>query len=241
MSQEKRKSQQWLLLAGGALLVVGGAYLLYQKNNATNTNEGDYHKLDDQTETKEEETIDIPKSTDEELKPSPEEIQKQNEERIENERKQKIKQKIDEYNQMKKTIETNYSNFRYKNGELTVTVFKASNLDPHDKDSPNDPWCKIRVGSHTKKTKVIKNTNDPTWNESFTFKIDDPCKDTLCIEIYDKDMITSDYVGKVEFRVINVLRHGLRGVITQPFHIIGSKQGAQLFLTLKYKETKPKN
>ena len=74
------------------------------------------------------------------------------------------------------------------------------------------------------------------WNEAFKFIVKDACKDSLIIQIWDKDVILSnDYIGEVEIRITDIIKNN-SVIPKRGYEIIGSKRGAKLFLTLKYEE-----
>jgi stromal membrane-associated protein len=48
---------------------------------------------------------------------------------------------------------------------LAVTIVKAKDLVPRDKTGTSDPYCVVSIGKVSKKTKVIKKSVNPVWNE----------------------------------------------------------------------------
>jgi ankyrin repeat protein/tetratricopeptide (TPR) repeat protein len=64
-----------------------------------------------------------------------------------------------------------------------------------------DPYLKLRCGSTEHKTKVVKKTLSPTWNENFNFAVESEDSDVLIVECYDYDMVGShDFIGSVEIK-----------------------------------------
>jgi hypothetical protein len=73
---------------------------------------------------------------------------------------------------------------------LYISVLKARDLIAADSGGTSDPYVRIHVGSEIangKKTKVIKKTLNPEWNEHFEINIrEKQRKDMLTIEVFDK-------------------------------------------------------
>jgi Ca2+-dependent lipid-binding protein len=91
---------------------------------------------------------------------------------------------------------------------LTVTVVNGKDLVVRDKDT-SDPYVKLRVGldGDWTKTKVVRNSLDPEYNEKFTLHVSDPSKQHLYIEIWDSDMLSKDdFMGRGEV-IIEHLKH----------------------------------
>jgi len=75
---------------------------------------------------------------------------------------------------------------------LTVRIIGAKNLIAADKGGTSDPYVKLRVGTTTYKTKVIKKCLNPKWEETFRFKVANPKTSKLVIDVFDKDKWTKD-------------------------------------------------
>jgi Ca2+-dependent lipid-binding protein len=85
---------------------------------------------------------------------------------------------------------------------LLINVLKAKNLMSADSGGTSDPYVRIHVGieiANGKKTKVIKKTLNPEWNEHFEIQIrEKQRKDMITIEVFDKDVIgKDDSLGKI--------------------------------------------
>ncbi|XP_062598283.1 uncharacterized protein LOC134259707, partial [Saccostrea cucullata] len=80
---------------------------------------------------------------------------------------------------------------------VDLTILQAKDLMPADRNGLSDPYCTVLMGSKKVfKTSVKKNTLFPKWNESTSFQV---LEDNHLLEIfvYDKDMISKDFLGKV--------------------------------------------
>merc|ERR1712137_932625 len=113
---------------------------------------------------------------------------------------------------------------------LCVTVVRAKNLVAADKGGTSDPYVKLRLGSTTQKTHVVKKCLNPTWNESFRFTIDNPTAHKLRVEVFDKDRWTrDDPIGNLEIP-LNLLERGKK---TTEWYRLEQANSGQVQLTLQ--------
>ena len=70
---------------------------------------------------------------------------------------------------------------------VRAEIVEARGLARMDVLSRSDPFCKVRVTTnpHFYKTKVIKNSLSPEWNDTFTWHVADYRQATLEIEMFD--------------------------------------------------------
>ncbi|XP_044126172.1 synaptotagmin-1-like isoform X1 [Bufo gargarizans] len=87
--------------------------------------------------------------------------------------------------------------------EITVAVKQAANLKAMDSGGTSDPYVIVFLTNDTRKkneTKVYRKTLDPTFNESFTFKLLKPeIEDTeVVMQVYDFNRFSKhDVIGEV--------------------------------------------
>ena len=79
-------------------------------------------------------------------------------------------------------------------GNIHVTVIGAKGLPKMDRWSHTDSYTQIELGEAIQKTTVAMDTEDPTWNEVLTFKIDSrkQLQNKLRLAVYDEDIADGD-------------------------------------------------
>ena len=83
-------------------------------------------------------------------------------------------------------------------GILNVHLIGATNLVRSDIIGGADPYCIVGMGTQVLKSKVIKKTLNPVWDEKLMFSWNGT--DPLLINVMDKDMFKrDDPLGMLEF------------------------------------------
>ena len=85
--------------------------------------------------------------------------------------------------------------------EFHIRVVEASNVPKMDTFNGSDVYCTLKssAGQTVYKTKVINNTTSPFWNAEFSLPVKDPATDTILIQMYDEDSVSSDdLIGSLE-------------------------------------------
>ncbi|KAI7867816.1 C2 domain-containing protein [Spinellus fusiger] len=97
------------------------------------------------------------------------------------------------------------------NGTITISVVGARNLKAMDRGGTSDPYARVRIGTKViGKTKHIKKTLVPEWNETFSTKVGS-AKTVLDFKVKDHNTINDVDIGEVAFDLWDNVRPG------QPF------------------------
>lgn len=82
---------------------------------------------------------------------------------------------------------------------LHVTVIEARNVAGMDKSGTSDPYCVLKssFNKQTFKTKVIKKTLAPRWDQEFKY-FTSSSEGSIQLKMFDKDLFSSDeFMGEV--------------------------------------------
>ncbi|KAF0900936.1 hypothetical protein E2562_037050 [Oryza meyeriana var. granulata] len=118
-------------------------------------------------------------------------------------------------------------------GVLSVTVISAEDLPPMDVMGKADPFVVLylKKGETKKKTRVVTETLNPIWNQTFDFVVEDALHDLLMVEVWDHDTFGKDYIGRC---ILTLTRVILEGEFQDTFILQGAKSGK---LNLHFKWT----
>lgn len=103
-------------------------------------------------------------------------------------------------------------------GLLVVRIKSARELIKLDIASESDPYVVAELGKQQFKTKRIKNSANPTWNETLFLNVKDPETDVVRLSVWDEDGFTSDdFIGDCRIKIGDVVQQQLRdGAATSP-------------------------
>ncbi|XP_063145971.1 cytosolic phospholipase A2 zeta [Candoia aspera] len=90
---------------------------------------------------------------------------------------------------------------------LTVKILRARNIKGTDLLSKADCYVELRLPTASPviyRTRVIDNSSDPEWNETFQYRIHDAIKNTLELTLFDEDVLISDELTSVVFDVTGI-------------------------------------
>ncbi|KAG2569252.1 hypothetical protein PVAP13_7NG377300 [Panicum virgatum] len=117
-------------------------------------------------------------------------------------------------------------------GVLSVTVISGEDLPAMDMNGKSDPYVGLSLKkSKTKyKTRVVNESLNPVWNQTFDFVVEDGLHDMLILEVYDHDTFRRDYMGRCILTLTKVM---LEEEYEESFNLEGAKSG-KLKLHLKW-------
>ncbi|OIT34499.1 PREDICTED: synaptotagmin-5-like [Nicotiana attenuata] len=117
-------------------------------------------------------------------------------------------------------------------GVLSVTVISADDLAPTDLMGKADPYVVVTMKkTETKnKTRVVPESLNPVWNQTFDFVVEDGLHDMLILEVWDHDTFGKDYMGRCILTLTRVL---MDGEYKETFELDGAKSG-KLNMHLKW-------
>ncbi|RWR96646.1 synaptotagmin-3 [Cinnamomum micranthum f. kanehirae] len=109
-------------------------------------------------------------------------------------------------------------------GLLSVAVQGAEDVEGK---YHNNPYAVILFRGEQKKTKVIKKSRDPRWDEEFQFMLEEaPIDDRIHIEVMSRRRLSifhsKESLGHVDIKLMDVVNNGR---INEKYHLINSKNG----------------
>lgn len=117
-------------------------------------------------------------------------------------------------------------------GVLSVTVISAENLPAVDLMGKADPYVvfTMKKSETRNKTRVVNDSLNPVWNQTFDFVVEDGLHEMLIAEVWDHDTFGKDYMGRC---ILTLTRVILEGEYKDCFELDGTKLG-KLNLHLKW-------
>ncbi|CAF3836054.1 unnamed protein product [Rotaria magnacalcarata] len=94
--------------------------------------------------------------------------------------------------------------------KLGVTIGKGRGLKSVEPiGGKNDPFVEIHLPKSRQQasTNVVKDNNDPTWDQNFTFDVH-PQDDSIVFNVKDKDVSSDDMIGSGTVKLKNVFDDG---------------------------------
>ncbi|XP_071934893.1 synaptotagmin-3-like isoform X3 [Coffea arabica] len=141
---------------------------------------------------------------------------------------------LDRFSRKASIIDTKSSNESYSGaGLLSVTVYGAEDVEG---SRHNNPYALIIFRGEKRKSKMIRRTRDPAWNEEFQFTLDEPpVSEKIRVEVMSKrtrfGLQSKESLGYVEINLADVVNNGR---MNEKYHLIDSKYG-QIHVELRWK------
>ncbi|KAJ6794786.1 synaptotagmin-5-like [Iris pallida] len=113
-------------------------------------------------------------------------------------------------------------------GVLSVTVISGEDLPAMDVMGKSDPYVVVSMKKNTSKnkTRVVNESLNPIWNQTFDFMVEDGLHDMLVLEVWDHDTFGKDYMGRCIMTLTRVL---LEGEYEDSIPLDGAKSGKLKF------------
>jgi Ca2+-dependent lipid-binding protein len=93
-------------------------------------------------------------------------------------------------------------------GTLEVIIVEGRNLKDRDIIGQNDAYVEIYFEKkYRQRTTIVKNSNNPVWNERFIFNLHKG-DDTIHFAVYDDDLIGRDSIGNGKVKLKHVFDDG---------------------------------
>ncbi|KAJ8630629.1 hypothetical protein MRB53_023952 [Persea americana] len=87
---------------------------------------------------------------------------------------------------------------------LYVRVVKAKDLPTMDISGKLDPYVQVKLGNFLGTTRHFEKNQSPVWDETFTFSKEHMQSNQLEVIVKDKDFVKDDFVGRVQFQLIDL-------------------------------------
>ncbi|KAL9669598.1 hypothetical protein QQ045_007145 [Rhodiola kirilowii] len=109
-------------------------------------------------------------------------------------------------------------------GVLSVTIISAEDLPPTDVMGKADPYVVVtwKKTESRNKTRVVNDSLNPVWNQTFDFVVEDALHDMLILEIFDHDTFGKDHMGRCILTLTKVI---MEGEYKDSFPLDGAKSG----------------
>ncbi|CAI7840896.1 unnamed protein product, partial [Closterium sp. NIES-54] len=80
---------------------------------------------------------------------------------------------------------------KYMRGVLQVALLSGRELMACDMNGLSDPFAvlELQLGGQRRKSRVVKKTLEPEWNENFEFLVEDGKHDMLVVALFDHDLL----------------------------------------------------
>ncbi|XVF34574.1 hypothetical protein REPUB_Repub18cG0070400 [Reevesia pubescens] len=109
-------------------------------------------------------------------------------------------------------------------GVLSVNVISAEDLPTVDLMGKADPYVVLTMkkSEARNKTRVVNDSLNPVWNQTFDFVVEDGLHDMLILEVWDHDTFGKDYMGRC---ILTLTRVILEGEYKDSLQLEGAKSG----------------
>ncbi|KAK7343857.1 hypothetical protein VNO77_12937 [Canavalia gladiata] len=118
-------------------------------------------------------------------------------------------------------------------GLLSVLIQEAEEVEG---ERHNNPFAVLTFRGEKKRTKMMKKTRHPRWNEEFQFMLEEPPQhEKIHIEVMSKrknfSFLSKESLGHVEINLSDVVHNGR---INDKYHLINSRNG-EIHIEIRWK------
>jgi len=102
---------------------------------------------------------------------------------------------LEQMNQIVRPI-ANVSGDSFEQGQVVLTVHKASNIEKKGLVGKADPYVVLKYGTQSEKSATVNNNHNPVWHVTGCFDVDEQSSNEVTIEVFDDDIGKDDFLGK---------------------------------------------
>ncbi|KAJ1406394.1 Synaptotagmin-like mitochondrial-lipid-binding domain [Sesbania bispinosa] len=118
-------------------------------------------------------------------------------------------------------------------GLLSVLIQEAEEVEG---EHHNNPYAVVTFRGEKRRTKMLKKTRHPRWNEEFQFMLEEPpLQEKLHIEVMSKrksfSFLSKESLGHVEINLNDVVHNGR---LNDKYHLINSRNG-EIHVEIRWK------
>lgn len=107
---------------------------------------------------------------------------------------------------------------------LRVNVIRAEDLLAADSNGCSDPFVTLMLnekGFKKLKTKVVKKTLTPVWNQTFYIDVRTPLTSVIHLEVYDHDLLkANDLIGLSEVALVGLTQGSFLSCIQRFLNVV---------------------
>lgn len=119
---------------------------------------------------------------------------------------------------------------------LTVFIDSAKNL-PHPRPQSNpDPFVIVSVGKREERTAIQMRSDQPVWEQGYTFLVSNPENDTIQFKIVDQK--TTQNLGNLTYIISALLQRETMDIRSQPFQLQNSGPESRLLMSMSLRVLK---
>ena len=92
-------------------------------------------------------------------------------------------------------------------GKISITIYKARNIEKKGMFGKADPYVKIMLDAQKAKSTTVKDNHNPELNFTSTFDVDKNTTEKMKIEVFDEDLGKDDSLGSTSLDIGTIQSH----------------------------------